>query len=126
MHKPNTFYRLAKVFLSKEGRMTRGRYWAIMMPFWLLFWLLFIALDSAVGGAATNILFVVFLIPTFFLSAKRLHDTDKSAWWLAIILIPVIGPIWAFIELGCRKSTVGDNRYGEHPIEHNYDYLTNP
>ncbi len=106
--------------------MNRSRYWGIMLPFWLVFWLLFVAFDNAFGIVATNVLFVVFLIPSFFLSAKRLHDTDKSAWWMPLVTIPVIGPVWLFLELGLRRGTQGDNRYGEDPLKAHYDYLSLP
>jgi uncharacterized membrane protein YhaH (DUF805 family) len=119
-------FSLMKVFLSKEGRMSRSRYWSVSIPLWLMFWLLFMVLDDSLAVVATNSLLVLFLVPAFFLSAKRLHDTDKPAWWLLLVLVPVLGPIFLFIELGCRKSTAGDNRFGDNPLECNYDYLTLP
>ena len=104
--------------------MSRSRYWAISLPFWIIFWILFAALDRSLGLSATNVLTILWFVPAFFLSTKRLHDTDKSAWRLLIVLIPVIGPIWAFIELGCRGGTKGSNRYGEDPLDADYDYMT--
>ena len=52
------------------------------------------------------------------LSAKRLHDRNKSAWWLLIGLVPCIGIIWIFVELGFRRGTYGRNRFGPDPLEH--------
>jgi uncharacterized membrane protein YhaH (DUF805 family) len=43
---------------------------------------------------------------------KRWHDRDKSGWWFFICLIPIIGGIWSFIELGCLRGTYGPNSYG--------------
>ena len=38
---------------------------------------------------------------------KRWHDRDKSGWWMFIVLIPIIGAIWAFVECGCLRGTEG-------------------
>ncbi|MGQ0485996.1 MAG: DUF805 domain-containing protein [Hyphomicrobiales bacterium] len=62
------------------------------------------------------ILVVVFLWPTLAIYAKRWHDRGKSGWWMLIILIPLIGPIWVLIELGFLRGTKGPNHYGPDPL----------
>lgn len=52
-------------------------------------------------------------------TAKRYHDRDKSARWMLIALIPVIGIIWLLIELGFLKGTDGTNRFGSDPLATN-------
>lgn len=47
--------------------------------------------------------------------AKRFHDRDRSLWRFLIILVPIIGPTWLLIELGCLPGTPGTNRYGPVP-----------
>jgi uncharacterized membrane protein YhaH (DUF805 family) len=49
------------------------------------------------------------------ISVKRWHDLDKSGWWWLINFVPCIGPLWAFIETGCLRGTLGDNDYGPDP-----------
>jgi uncharacterized membrane protein YhaH (DUF805 family) len=49
------------------------------------------------------------------LAVKRWHDRGKSGWWVLIGLIPIIGWIWAFVEVGCLRGTVGPNQYGLDP-----------
>lgn len=51
-------------------------------------------------------------------NVKRWHDRDKSGWWVLIELIPLIGSIWALVELGCLKGTYGKNRFGPDPLEY--------
>lgn len=46
---------------------------------------------------------------------KRWHDRDKSGWWALIALIPIVGPIWALVELGFLSGTDGPNRFGPDP-----------
>ncbi len=48
-------------------------------------------------------------------SARSAATTDKSAWFLAIGLIPLIGAIWLFVELGILDGTQGPNRFGPSP-----------
>jgi Protein of unknown function (DUF805) len=45
---------------------------------------------------------------------SRMHysHSDKSGWWVLIVLIPIIGAIWLLIELGLLKGTPGPNRFG--------------
>jgi len=46
---------------------------------------------------------------------KRWHDRNKSGWWVLINLVPIIGPLWALVEVGFQRGTVGPNRYGPDP-----------
>ncbi|MDC2806681.1 DUF805 domain-containing protein [Leuconostoc suionicum] len=54
-----------------------------------------------VGDLSTNlttrIVMIIVWIATFTLKARRLHDTNRSAGWIFIDLIPIIGNIWFFI-----------------------------
>jgi len=76
-----------------------------------------IGMMSLIGA----IIFFILLIPLFWMSfaiqIKRWHDRDKSGWWCLIVLIPYIGPIWAFIENGCLGGTPGPNRFGNDPLQ---------
>ena len=112
------------LFFSINGRMSRSRYWAISIPYWIVFWLLFIAFENLLGPDKTWIITLIFFIGAVFTSTKRLHDRDKSGWWLLLLIVPVAGPLWVFIELGFLKGTVGENSHGDNPLEANYDYLT--
>lgn len=51
------------------------------------------------------------------LQVKRWHDRGKSAWMLLLNLVPVIGWIWAVIELALLQGELGINRYGGDPLE---------
>lgn len=46
---------------------------------------------------------------------KRWHDRDKSGWWVLIVLIPLIGPIWQFVECFFLDGTQGPNKHGPSP-----------
>ena len=65
--------------------------------------------------ALFGIIYLVDIYISLALGAKRCHDRDKSAWFLAIGLIPLIGAIWLLVELGFLDGTQGPNRFGPSP-----------
>ena len=52
------------------------------------------------------------LLPGLAVSVRRLHDIDRSGWWLLVILIPLIGALM-LIYWGVQRGTDGPNRFGE-------------
>ena len=56
-------------------------------------------------------LFVILLIPSVAVTVRRLHDTNRSGWWIFINLIPVVGWI-AFAFFLCARGDTGINKYG--------------
>ena len=53
-------------------------------------------------------------IPTIAVTARRLHDLDKSGWWWLLNLVPVIGGIVLLVWI-VKSGTEGPNRFGEDP-----------
>jgi uncharacterized membrane protein YhaH (DUF805 family) len=51
---------------------------------------------------------VIFLLPSFAVSIRRMHDCGKSGWYLLI-------PIYGWIILPCTEGARGPNRYGPDP-----------
>ena len=47
---------------------------------------------------------------------KRLHDRDKSGWWVMLDFL-ILPAFWNFFALGIRKGTYGRNRFGPDPLE---------
>ena len=56
-------------------------------------------------------------VPTCAVSARRLHDSGYSGWWLLVGLIPYAGEPILFVLL-CLKGTAGDNHFGAEPDEY--------
>jgi uncharacterized membrane protein YhaH (DUF805 family) len=54
------------------------------------------------------------LLPGLALAFRRLHDTDRTAWWLLIILVPFAGWI-VLLVFACLEGTPGPNKYGPDP-----------
>ncbi len=59
------------------------------------------------------------LIPGIAVSDRRLHDTNRSGWWLLIGLIPLIGGIVLLVFM-VQDGQSGENQYGPDPklMEH--------
>ena len=54
------------------------------------------------------------LIPNRAVAVRRMHDQDKSGWWILIGFVPFIGGIWLLI-LYLIGGTPGPNRFGPDP-----------
>jgi uncharacterized membrane protein YhaH (DUF805 family) len=51
------------------------------------------------------------LLPNLALAVRRLHDTDRSGWWLLIGLIPIVGSL-VLLVFYLLPGTQGQNRFG--------------
>jgi uncharacterized membrane protein YhaH (DUF805 family) len=67
------------------------------------------------GGPLSGIWSLAHLLPGLGVAVRRLHDTDRSGWWLLIVLIPLIGFLILLYFL-VTKGTAGPNRFGDDPI----------
>jgi uncharacterized membrane protein YhaH (DUF805 family) len=115
-----TLYRL---LLSFSGRISRSAFWRTIVLLGLAFIVLFVFLDDELGRASTLVLYPPFFWILAAAAVKRMRDRGRSPLWFLVVLIPVLGPLWLFIELGLRKGTSGENHYGPDPLEFGSDYL---
>jgi uncharacterized membrane protein YhaH (DUF805 family) len=110
------------LLFSLEGRIGRAKYWLGQL---VLFVVLFVSWLVLLSGLASESI-VLLLIPialfpfslwmSICIAGKRYHDRGKSAWWILICLIPIVGGIWQFIELGLLRGDDGTNDYGPDPV----------
>jgi hypothetical protein len=95
-------------FYSFSGRITRTRWWFFNIPvFFLMLWL----------SRFMPLAVFVLLIPFLAVSVKRFHDLNRSAWWVLIAFIPLIGNIAQLIFCGFIRGSIGENRFGPDPLE---------
>jgi uncharacterized membrane protein YhaH (DUF805 family) len=117
MNFPDAVKSVLTKYATFSGRAPRSEYW-----FWILF--TFIAgivlaiIDSAVFGADAAVLGSIFklatLVPGIAVAARRLHDVNRSGWWM-LIAFTIIGII-PLIIWNCSKGTAGENRFGSDPL----------
>jgi uncharacterized membrane protein YhaH (DUF805 family) len=146
------------LLFSFRGRTNRAKYWLALLVFLvadivleLVGWALGDGPTFRILSFAVNL---VIFIATIAVCIKRLHDRDRSGWWLLLfyagsgVFILVGGfifwaaadavgmtaewanlglrlcllggftlAIWGFVEIGCRRGTVGYNRFGPDPLK---------
>jgi uncharacterized membrane protein YhaH (DUF805 family) len=110
----------AEIFFSFRGRIGRGTWWLYGVGAMLGIGVLLTALLRIAGleaDPATAVVSLLLLWPSLAISVKRWHDRDKSAWWVLVGLIPIIGGLWLLIENGLLRGTSGPNRYGPDPLQ---------
>jgi uncharacterized membrane protein YhaH (DUF805 family) len=54
------------------------------------------------------------MIPGIAVSVRRLHDTDRSGWWLLILLVPCVGA-FVILVFTVQDSQPDENQYGPNP-----------
>jgi uncharacterized membrane protein YhaH (DUF805 family) len=71
---------------------------------------------ATLGVALSTIWALAILIPTIAVAARRLHDTDRTGWWLLLYFLCCFGlGFIILIIFWVLPSTPGPNRYGEGP-----------
>ncbi len=107
-----------------EGRSTRSEYWWFFLFYVLcaivaniLGAILFHSDGTGMSGGGLALLCLValaFLLPSLSLAFRRLHDTNRSGWWLLLALVPVGGLV--LLIFYCLPGTPGPNKYGAGPF----------
>ncbi|PWE55953.1 DUF805 domain-containing protein [Metarhizobium album] len=97
-----------------SGRASRSEYWWFVL-FNIIVSIVAAGVDAALGIQAVGALVsLALLLPGIAVGVRRLHDIDKSGWWLLIAFVPLIGFI-VLIYFFVQPSQPGDNRFGPPP-----------
>lgn len=115
------FMAVLKKYSDFEGRARRKEYWNFM----LIYALIIIPLgfiDILTGtmvleigiGFLSGIFMLYTLCPMIAVTARRLHDINRSGWWQLINLMPMIGFI-VMLVFTVKDSDPEKNEYGENP-----------
>jgi uncharacterized membrane protein YhaH (DUF805 family) len=105
-------------YVNFRGRACRSEYW---------YWILFLIIVGIVAGIidsvlrtelVTGLFNLVTIIPYFAIAIRRLHDLDRTGWWILLGFIPLIGGIILLIWF-IDKGTDGPNRFGPDPLAAN-------
>ena len=109
---------IGQLYLSFRGRVSLKTYWLYLILPWIGIYLVvaFIEAQAQSSGRLLLVFWLLVLWPGLAMSVKRWHDRDKSGLWVLFNLVPVIGPIWSFIQTCALSGTAGINRFGPEPI----------
>lgn len=108
-------------YANFNGRARRSEYWYYTLAN-IVFAIAAMIIDNVAGLAFENIGYgplyslyaLAVLIPGLAVAVRRLHDVNKSGWFLLIAFVPLIGAIWLLV-LFCKEGDKGANQYGEDP-----------
>jgi uncharacterized membrane protein YhaH (DUF805 family) len=134
------------LLFSYEGRINRAKFWLAVLAYVVISIVLGILLIVPyLGWLLAGVGYIAMIVSGIFVGIKRLHDRNKPGWWLVIFyvvpsilsgigaymtfdageqtpvamllsLVSLAISLWAFVELGCLRGTVGPNQYGPDPI----------
>jgi uncharacterized membrane protein YhaH (DUF805 family) len=117
----NWYFGGLKQYAVFSGRARRKEYWFFQL-FTILIVLALLVVDTvtrttgAKGGLGmlSGFFMLATFLPSLGMLIRRLHDTNRSGWWIFINLIPLVGPIimLVFTFLDSQQST---NQYGPNP-----------
>jgi uncharacterized membrane protein YhaH (DUF805 family) len=111
-------------YVGFSGRASRSEYWFFMLFIYLsLFVVAFVGgLINGLTGMQSNgaaiipgLYALALILPHLTVTVRRLHDTDRTGWWILISLVPLIGVILLLVWF-CTKGTDGPNSYGPDPL----------
>lgn len=123
----NLMFQPLRKYAVFEGRARRAEYWW----FYLLFAIAYVALTIATDGfneeaafqlsgaqvvvaLAAGAAVLAMVIPLVAVTVRRLHDIDRSGWWIFLSFLPLVGGLIVFI-FTVLNGTRGPNRYGADP-----------
>ena len=93
-----------KKYATFEGRASRSEYW-----WFFLFTVLGSAAAGIIGQAFSGLFSLAVLLPSLAVGARRLHDTDRSGWFLLLWFIPLIG--WIVLVIFAIQEGKEPNRF---------------
>jgi uncharacterized membrane protein YhaH (DUF805 family) len=111
----NHYINVFKKFLEFNGRSSRAEYWYFVLFNFIVAIALGVIDSMITGGMIAGLYSLVVFIPGLAVAVRRLHDTDRSAWWILISLVPLVGFV-VLIIFFVQGGSEGDNKYGPNPL----------
>ncbi len=103
---------ITKKYFCFNGRASRQEFWMWVLATFVIGFVL--GLIPKADGILAGLWNLAVLLPYLGVTARRLHDTGKSAWLILLGLIPFIGALIVLL-LCIPEGTNGDNQYGPLP-----------
>ena len=117
----NYYIEAFKRYVDFNGRSSRSEYWYFIL-FNLIVSMVLVIIDLAIGtydkqsnlGLLSGLYQLAVFLPALALAVRRLHDTDRSGWFVLLVLLPIVGTI-VYIVLLVLPSDSKKNKYGSVP-----------
>jgi uncharacterized membrane protein YhaH (DUF805 family) len=105
---------LTKKYADFSGRARRSEFWFFSLAAFLAYAVAF-GIGLAIGNQYLYLVLILALfVPGLALTVRRLHDTNRSGWWILIGLVPFVGAI-VLLVFEVSDSDPGTNQYGPSP-----------
>jgi uncharacterized membrane protein YhaH (DUF805 family) len=109
----NWYAGIIKQYADFKGRSSRSEYWKFFLATLVISFGLSMVEGLFGGPGALALIFNIFvLIPAIAIGVRRMHDTDRSGWWL---LVPIVGIVFL-----CQEGQPAPNRFGQNAPDANY------
>ena len=108
----NWYFNVLRKYADFSGRASRTEFWMFTLVN-LIIILILSAVSRFFGWQASlvdNIYNLAVFIPGLAVGVRRLHDTDRTGWWLLIAIIPLVDLI--LLVFFVQASQPGANEYG--------------
>lgn len=109
------YLEVLKKYTVFSGRARRAEFWWFTLINWVISVVLQLV-DNAIGtgGILGGLYALGVLLPSIAVAIRRLHDTDRSGWWLLLVFIPIIGWL-VLLYFYIQDSQPEPNQYGPSP-----------
>jgi uncharacterized membrane protein YhaH (DUF805 family) len=102
-------------YTNFTGRASRPEFW-----WWVLFEIIVFVVAQFISAALDSAIFyflvvLALFLPSLAVSIRRLHDTNRSGWWILISFVPLIGFIVLLIFY-LQEGDAGPNDHGPPPV----------
>ena len=123
---------MLRKYASFSGRARRKEYWMFFLVYALLsgsITAVVMGLDWVVdfvtrgrwadsfsleAGLTLGVFALVHLLPSIAVTVRRLHDTNRTGWWAALALVPIVGPL-VLLYFAVLPGDLQPNNYGPNP-----------
>ena len=113
-----------KKYVVFEGRSRRKEYWFFGF-FNAIFSVVLVIADVLFGtsgglsgpGFLSGLYTLGVFLPALAVLVRRLHDTNRSGWWVLISFLPLIG-VLVLLFFSLQEGQPGENQYGISPKAH--------
>jgi uncharacterized membrane protein YhaH (DUF805 family) len=102
-------------FAKFDGRAGRAEFWWFVLANVIVY--VALGILAQISGIFLILYFlygIAMIVPSIAVAIRRLHDTDKSGWFLLIGLIPLVGAIILLVFYALEGNN-GQNMYGPGP-----------
>lgn len=108
-------------YATFRGRARRREYWRYIL-YYVIAFVALVLVDMLTGtfnmesqlGFLSGLFLLFMLIPSVAVAVRRLHDTERSGWWVLLAFLPLIGQL-VLLFFFIQEGDEGDNAYGPDP-----------